>query len=118
MAVNFPPNSPVTQQVIDIVNSTVVTAFPTYTGDQQTAYTDIVTALGTDPRAAYINLNIDLNTLYTNLKTMPAPSNLSQSSDWSSVQTQILSELSAASNVRQLFNNNYQCLNTLFIDKG
>ena len=115
--ISFPPQSPVTTDVINIISGTTVTPYPSYASDsdQQAAYNAIVAYLGIgDLRLAYQNLDLDLNSSYTNLVSMAAPSGISPD-DWNTVYGEIKSEMQAVLNVRQLFSNSSTFIINVFL---
>ncbi|HEV7237611.1 MAG TPA: hypothetical protein VGQ36_00095 [Thermoanaerobaculia bacterium] len=106
MTVNpvWPPQTPASQQLTTWCTQSSGVSFPIYTGDPLTAFDDIQTALGVpDLRWMYANnLNANVNTLISTLDEMTQPANVTSADDWNTVKTQILAELNAVSQVRQM----------------
>lgn len=99
-----------------IISSTRVDPFPKFGNEELVAFEYLVTALGTDPRDAYNNLDIDLDVLYIKLSELAGPDNVSKN-NWGAVKGQISFELGAASNVRLLFGNTHNFIQDVFIGK-
>lgn len=101
---NWPPQPAMALQFAIWCTTPSGLSFPTYTGDQLTAFNDIQTAVGVpDLRWMYgNNLDVDINTLITNVGNMSQPANVTSADDWTTVKTQVLAELNAVSQVREL----------------
>ena len=82
--------------------------FPSFTGDEETAYSAINARIGiTDPngiRGVYANLDAPLDDYFSIVSSMSCPPGVSDA-DWTAVQKQITTELLYASAVRNIFAN-------------
>jgi hypothetical protein len=89
-------------QLQTIADSTVVTPFPAFQGDQLTAYNYINTQLGmTDIRSQYATYGGSFSTLLVTLKGLAPPNGVSPS-DWSTVLNQIVAEVTSVSDLATL----------------
>lgn len=83
-------------------------AWPVLTGTQQQAYDDISSTVGAvgvgGIREQYSNINAPVSEWYTQVTAMGCPRGVA-ASDWTIVQTQILSELESVTSVNSLFTN-------------
>ncbi|HKE55255.1 MAG TPA: hypothetical protein VKB46_01090 [Pyrinomonadaceae bacterium] len=96
---NYPMSWQLTRVAIGVLDQPAI-AFPAYTGDQATAYTEISQALINAPSATY-DIRAQYPTLssseasayYTAVKLLSVPPNFSDASAWQQVQSDLTGEL-------------------------
>ena len=104
-----PAWSPTSEVVYNVASQ----PFPAFTGDELTAYDYINSGLQiTDLRSEYTNLVYDLDAAKSTIDSMTPDPSVSASA-WQTVVSQLNAELSAASDVRDLYNQLTQYFNAL-----
>jgi cytoskeletal protein CcmA (bactofilin family) len=97
--------------LLAIVLDPTKTPFPNYSGNASYQYIEQYLKqhgiLNMDLRAAYADLNVNLNDLYSTINGLPVPD--------PSVKTQILAELNAATNVRLNHSNMLTLINSTIL---